>query len=252
MIFDSSIMRGRSYLVTGATGGAGKAVATLISKCGGTVMLIGRDPERTEKVRLSLAGMGHSSKYVAFVPDVQLAAGWFRECVGPFDGIFHAAGEELIAPVGMLNGTIVGKAFGPSLYAAIGLLTAVGARKDSILKDGGAVVMMSSVAAVCGTSGMSAYSASKGAIESLVPSAAVELAPRRIRVNAIRAGAFDSPMHARICNKLTEQGMNDYAAKHPLGFGKADDIAQMAVYLMSDAGRWITGTCVTVDGGMSA
>jgi NAD(P)-dependent dehydrogenase (short-subunit alcohol dehydrogenase family) len=127
----------------------------------------------------------------------------------------------------------------------------VGNRKQSLVKDGGSVILMSSVSAVRGTAGMSIYSASKGAIESLAQSAAIELAPRRIRVNAIRAGAFESPMHERIVARLTPEQYDAYCAKHPLGIGRAIDVAQMAVYLMSDAGRWITGSSMCVDGGYS-
>ena len=56
-------------------------------------------------------------------------------------------------------------------------------------------------------------------------------------------------MHARIAARGTEETMAEYERKHPLGFGKSEDIAHMAVYLMSDAGKWITGSSITVDGG---
>lgn len=246
MIFAKSILKDRRYLVTGSTGGAGQATAKLIAECGGLVTVMGRDPERTEKVKRSLAGGGH----VSVICDWRAGApvGFPAHM---FDGIFHASGEEQTLPTGMLRSDGVDRLFASSIYAAFTLSALVGARA-SILKDGGAFVMMSSVAAVCGTSGMTVYAASKGAIESLVRSAAIEWAPRRIRVNAIRAGGFQSPMHARIAARATPDAMNDYAQRHPLGFGKSDDVAQIAVFLLSDAGKWVTGACWTADGGYSA
>lgn len=243
MIFSPTILKDRRYLVTGATGGAGRATAKLIADCGGIVTCMGRDPERTEKVKRELSGGGH---------DVGICDFSFGELKVSqrYDGIFHAAGTELLLPAGASNDEAWDKLFRPSVGAASMLCQAIG-KRDSILKDGGSFVVMSSVAAVCGSSGMTVYAASKGAVEALVRSAAIEWAPRRIRVNAIRAGGFQSPMHSRIAARATEGSMADYAARHPLGFGKAEDIANMAVYLLSDAGKWISGTAVTVDGAYS-
>jgi NAD(P)-dependent dehydrogenase (short-subunit alcohol dehydrogenase family) len=121
-----------------------------------------------------------------------------------------------------------------------------------LVKDGGSIVLMSSVAATHGQAGMSLYCASKGAVESLVRAAAVELAPKRIRVNAIRAGAFASPMHSRITQGMTEKAIDDYAQKHLFGFGRPEDVAYPVVFLLSDMARWVTGSIWNVDGGYSA
>lgn len=244
MIFASDILKGRRYLITGGTGGAGRATALLVSLCGGTVTVMGRDPERTEKVKRELSGGGHDVGIMDF------STGGGKYPIHKYDGIFHAAGEELIMSAGMLRDDAIVSVFDPSVRAAFELTALIG-KRDSLLKDGGSFVMMSSVAAVCGASGMTVYAASKGAIEALVKSAAIEWAMRRIRVNAIRAGGFQSPMHARIAARGTPDTMDAYARRHPLGFGKSEDIANMAVYLMSDAGKWITGTSITLDGGYS-
>ncbi len=245
MIYARNILEGRRYLVLGATGGAGRATALLLSQCGASVTCMGRDPERTERVKRELHGGGHDTVITDFgkTPEPVL--------VGKYDGIFHAAGQEMISLTAMLRPDAVAYMFDTSIGAALWLSSLVG-KRDSLLKDGGSFVMMSSVAAVCGTPGMTAYAASKGAIESMVRSAAVEWAPRRIRVNAIRAGAFSGPMHSRIVERGNERSLAEYEAKHPLGFGKADDIAQMVVFLMSDGSKWQTGSIIALDGGYSA
>lgn len=244
MIFTATALQGKTILVTGATGGAGTATARLIARCGGTVVCMGRDPERVTKMANELPGGGHSAVW----PE----GGEVRVPDRLIDGIFHAAGIEQIAPMGMVSGELCDKVFGPSLGIAMKLLRLVGTRSGSNMKDGGSIVLMSSVAAVRGTPGMTVYSASKGAIEALTLSAAMEFAPRRIRVNAIRAGAFESPMHTRMMARTTQHGADDYAAKHPLGFGRAEDIANAAVFLLSDAARWVTGGIFPIDGGFSA
>lgn len=233
MNYSTTLLRGRRFIVTGAAGGAGRATARLISQLGGSVSCIGRDPERTEAIKRTLDGGGH---------DCAIS--------GEYHGIFHAAGVEHVGACSTWNLEKASEIFAPSVDLACELLGKVG-RRQSLLRDGGAVVMMSSVAAVCGTAGMTLYAASKAAIEGLVRSAAIEFAPRRIRVNAIRAGGFESPMHARIVSRAPPETIHDYERRHPLGFGHADDIANMAVYLLSDMGKWVTGTCVVCDGGYS-
>ena len=238
MTFTSDCLKDKRYLITGATGGAGRAAGNLIARCGGVVTLMGRDPERTEKAKRALVGAGHTTLVPTSdgVVDLNGLA---------LDGIFHAAGFEHVAGLRMSYGEKVDDVFWPSIGHAFSLLSA------NCVKDGGSIVMMSSVAAIRGTAGMSIYSASKGAIEALVRAAAVELAPKRIRVNAVRAGAFDSPMHERLTSNMRALQVDDYAARHPLGFGRAEDVANAVVFLLSDAAKWITGSAMAVDGGYS-
>lgn len=239
------LLQNRRFLVTGATGGAGSMTAIALSRVGGIVNVMGRDAQKVEKLRRELHGQGHTSWVLnGAAPD-------FTDC-GPYDGIFHAAGVEYIGTLQGQTTETVEKVMAPSVSMAISFLGAVASRKDPMLKDGGSIVLMSSVAAVRGANGMSLYCASKGAIESLTRAAAVELATRRIRVNCIRAGAFASPMHSRITQRSTPDAIDEYARRHLLGFGRAEDISNMALFLLSDLGKWCTGAAFSVDGGYDA
>lgn len=239
-VFNEHLLQGRNFLLTGATGGAGSRTALEVSRVGGICHLVARDLDKAGKVLESLHGSGHR---------VLPHDGGVIDLTGQvqYDGVFHAAGMEMIAPLRMTHGEAVEKV----MHASLGLATSI-LSSTKLVKDGGSIVLMSSVAAVRGTAGMALYSASKAAVEGFSRAAAVELATRRIRVNCIRAGAFASPMHNRIAQRLTPEQMDQYVAKHPLGLGRVEDIANMALYLLSDAGRWITGQAIGVDGGMTA
>jgi NAD(P)-dependent dehydrogenase (short-subunit alcohol dehydrogenase family) len=228
------------YLITGATGGAGSAVAKMLA-LDHDLTLVGRNKEKLETLRQSLY---NPPAHDIVISDFSLGEGPVLQ--GKYDGIFHGVGEELILPVQMIRAEKIRAAFEVNVHSAIWLCQEIG-RRSSLLNDGGSLVLMSSVAAVKGTAGMTVYGACKAAIEGLVKNAAIEFAPRGIRVNAIRAGGFESPMHTRIGQRATPLAMTEYMMKHPLGFGLPCDIASMVLHLMSN--RWITGSIITMDGG---
>jgi NAD(P)-dependent dehydrogenase (short-subunit alcohol dehydrogenase family) len=110
---------------------------------------------------------------------------------------------------------------------------------------------MSSVASITGQKGLSVYSASKGAVDAAARSLASEFADKNLRVNTVVSGAVITEMHDRLTGDLPEESIKDYEDKHLLGFGEPRDIANAALYLLSDASKWVTGTSLVVDGGYS-
>ena len=119
-------------------------------------------------------------------------------------------------------------------------------------EDGGSIVFISSVMGVVGENGKTLYSMTKGALISAVKSMSVELAPRKIRVNAISPGMVETPMSKNAIYSRNEESLDKLRKMHPLGFGKPEDVANASVFLLSDASRWITGTNLIVDGGYLA
>ena len=117
---------------------------------------------------------------------------------------------------------------------------------------GSSVVLLSSVAAISGESGISVYSATKAAVSGLARSLAVELAPEKIRVNALAPGFVETEMSDRLKNSLTPEQYQAIADKHPLGIGAVQDVANCIAFLLSEAARWITGTTLVADGGYTA
>ena len=230
----------KHYLITGTTSGIGQAVASGIEAVADKSGVI--TPIFTSSM------WRQSCDFSDLDAVTKIVAEWAIER-GPFDGVFHAAGVAKVAPLRLTSATDWAEAM-MAATSAFGILRAVSAK--GIMKDGGSVVLMSSVAAQRGAPGMCAYSAGKGAIEALTRSAAVELAPRGIRVNAIAAGAVRTPMHDRITSRMTQPAQDGYVAAHPLGFGSVEAVRDAALYLLGDASKWTTGTVMVVDGGFLA
>lgn len=226
----------KHILVTGASSGIGKAVYEAL------------DPDGVEGLGFKVTRMDRGDCNFDVPDDV---TAWVKEQAqqdGPFDGVFHAAGWAKVAPLRLTTDDDVSDGL-TSYLSAFGILRAMASK--GVMNDGASVVLMSSVAAQRGSPGMCAYSAGKGAIDALTRSAAVELAPRRIRVNAIAAGAVRTPMHDRITSRMTQGAQDAYVAAHPLGFGEVDDVVAQALWLL-DGAPWTTGSVVVVDGGFLA
>jgi len=119
-------------------------------------------------------------------------------------------------------------------------------------ETGGSVVFISSVMGVAGENGKTLYSMTKGALIAAVRSMAVELAPRKVRVNTVSPGVVESPMSRSAVYSKDEESLNRIRSLHPLGLGKPEDVANACLFLLSDEARWITGTNLVVDGGYLA
>lgn len=242
-------LAGARILVTGASSGIGRAAAQLMAAAGARVMAGGRDEGRLSELTASLPGEGHRS-YPGVLENADQTAEWVSDIareVGPLDGIFHAAGVELIRPIRLTKQEHIDKVLSSALHAAFGIARA-GAQKG-VLNDHASLVFMSSVAGSSGQVGMAAYSAAKAGIEGLVRSLACEMAGRRIRANAIAAGAVETPMHGRIVRGSTSGSAEAYRDSHLLGFGEPEDVANAAIFLLGKGSKWITGTTLVVDGG---
>ena len=244
---------GKRILVTGASSGMGKETAIALANNGAEVILVGRDEQRLEALCRSLPNTGHGF-YPFDLGRINKIIAFLKEIVpihGQLSGIFHSAGIECILPINMIKESHMDSVFSVSLKA--GLMLAKGFNLSAIHAQGDkSFVFMSSVSALRGQQGLSVYAASKGAIESTTRALAVELAPKSIRVNSIMAGAIQTEMHERIIGNLSEKGIREYESKHLLGFGEASDIANGALYLLSEASKWVTGTALCIDGGYIA
>lgn len=250
--FSNSCLAGRLYLVTGASSGLGKAAAMRVAACGGRLIICGRNRERLGALAAEL-GSTCIAEVGSDICDADATADLVERLAsnhGALDGVFHSAGVEMIKPMRYCKQAHISDVFGASVNGAYGIARA--SAKRGIVRDGGSLVLMSSVAARSGQPGLGAYSGAKAAIEGLVRSLAAELASRSVRVNAVAAGAVVTEMHDRATELMGQQSTSEYEARHMFGFGKPIDIANAVMFLLSDASSWITGSTLAVDGGYGA
>ena len=251
-VFKPDSLAGRSILITGASSGIGQRTALALSRCGARLLLVGRDEGRLQSTHDTLEGSGHVL-IQAELNDADGTADMVKAAAkqhGVLHGIFHSAGLYAMMPSRTVKQKLVDSLFAASVWGAYGIARA--ASSKNVLSDGGAIVFMSSVAGLRGHPATSVYGGAKAAITGLVPPLAIEFAARGVRVNAIAAGIVESRMQLETLANLPPEIAVESQAKYPLGFGTMTDVAGVVAFLMSDAGRWITGSTLTVDGGYMA
>jgi NAD(P)-dependent dehydrogenase (short-subunit alcohol dehydrogenase family) len=123
--------------------------------------------------------------------------------------------------------------------------------KRNLLQDGSSMVFISSIAAHIGVPGVGAYSGTKAALLAMVRCLAMEVAKRSIRANCLSPALVRTPLLEATATMVGAGAMEQEQNNYPLGFGEADDIANAAVFLLSGASRWITGTTIVMDGGLT-
>ncbi len=245
-------LSGGRVLVTGASSGLGRAAAVLFSRLGARVVVVGRDEGRLRAALASLEGEGHAAAACDLDQTAALQAwlGGLAGAGGKFTALAHMAGVHSARPLRVLDAEHVDQVLHTNVTSAVALARAF--RHKSCSERPASIVFAASAVGVVGAPGVSAYSASKGALVALTKSLAVELAGEQIRVNCLAPGIVETAMTDRIRAMMTAEAFAAIEAMHPLGLGRPEDVAAAAAFLISPAARWITGTTLVVDGGYTA
>lgn len=241
--------RDKLILLVGAGSGIGAATAKRLAHEGATIAGVGRDIKRLENVIDSLEGEGHRAFAADVTEEGQLSEIMeFGKKNGGYNGGVFCAGLHEMRPIPLLKAEGLIASFTANVVSTMNCTKAIA---KVVHPEGAAIVWLSSVAAIRGTAGFAAYSCAKGALLSAARVAAIELARKKIRVNVIVAGVVKTEMSAGWLNLLTEEQRAEIERSHLLGLGAPEDIASVAAFLLSDDARWITGTSMIVDGGLS-
>ncbi|MCW2783731.1 MAG: short-chain dehydrogenase/reductase [Marmoricola sp.] len=244
----SNELSNKTALVTGSTAGIGAAAATLLASRGAAVVVTGRDPERGASVVKEIVASGGSARFVAAdLGDLDSIAALARE-VGGVDILVNNAA---IFPGGALLDQDVESfeaAFDLNVRAPYFLTAAI--VPGMVERGGGSIVNISTMAARVGMAGLSAYSATKAAIESFTRTWAVELGGSGIRVNTVAPGPTRTDM---VMAAMGEEGAAMVAGTTILGrLALPEEIAEVIAFLASDASSYLTGATIAADAGRTA
>jgi len=242
-------LEGKVAVITGGNSGIGHAAAKELKAQGAQVIITGRRQEAVETAAEQLGVTGLVADQGSVHTIGQLAA-IVGEQYGKVDMVFINAGIVGGASIETATEEVFDQVININYKGAYFTLS----KFIPLLNDGATVVFLSSNTASMHGANASVYSSSKAALNSVMKAAAIELAPRKIRVNSVSPG----PTQTEILNKL---GLDEEARKNldewilervPLKqFGEADDVAKMVAYFSSDAAKFITGAEIVMDGGMS-
>ncbi len=237
-------LAGKTILVTGASSGIGRSISIACSRMGASVIITGRNEGRLASTLSAMSGEGHSLLPVDLATDDGISS--LASQVPALDGVVHSAGIGHRLPCKMITGRDVDEVMGINFKSAV-LLQAELLRGKKIKKSA-SLVFIASRAAESPSIGNALYSASKGALISYAKCLSLELAPRLIRVNCICPAMVWTDLILQ--GGLSKEDLEKEQLKYPLKrYGVPEDISGLAVYLLSDASSWMTGSCVDITGG---
>ena len=241
--FNPFSLSGKQIFVTGASSGIGKGIALACANMGATVILNGRNSARLEDVLSQLSGSGHA----IFPVDLgdRDAVSTMVEELPKLDGVVMCAGVANRVPCKSITEADFNYVIKTHLESPILLQAELLAKKK--INKAASIVFIASRAYESPSMGNAVYSASKGAVVSYAKCLALELAPRQIRVNCICPGMVWTDL---ITNVLNEEDLKAAEQRYPLKrFGQVEDVANLAVYLLSGASSWMTGGAIDISGG---
>lgn len=242
--FNPFSLTGKTILVTGASSGIGQSIAVTISKMGANVIVNGRNESRLHATMSMLAGSGHNMVIADITKQADVDV--LSTNVAQLDGIVHCAGIGHRMPAKMVTEADINSVMDANFKGAV-LLQAALLMKKKVKKDS-SIVFIASKAADYPSVGNAIYSASKGALIAYSKCLALELAPRGIRVNCICPAMVWTDLIMQ--NEVTVDQLKESEKNYPLKrYGKPEDIANLAVYLLSDASSWMTNSCIDITGG---
>ncbi|HNM85104.1 MAG: SDR family oxidoreductase [Mycobacterium sp.] len=242
----------RTYLVTGGGSGIGKGVAAALVASGANVMLMGRNADRLAAAadEIKAAGSGEVNHEAADITDEDAVARVVAAVIawrGKLDGVLHSAGgSHTIGPITQIDSELWRSTVDLNINGTMYVLKH--SAREMVRSGGGSFVGISSIAAGNTHRWFGAYGPGKSALEALVKLAADELGPSWVRVNAIRPGLTRTEMVEPIMQ--LPAALEDYRQCTPIPrVGEVEDIANLALFLLSDAASYITGQAINVDGG---
>ena len=240
-------LEGKRVLITGASSGIGKAAAIECANMGAKVIICGRNQERLDSVLSQLDGDGHEY-FNGDLTEASIIESLVNR-IDKIDGLVLSAGRGMTLPFQFATREKFDEIFNINFFAPVEILRLLIKKKK--FNPNSSIVFICSIGGTGRFSvGNSIYGSAKAALQSMMRFCAIELAPKKIRVNCINPGMVNTPL-IRLGSISEEQMQKDMAAYPLKRYGEPEDIAYGILYLLSDASSWVTGQSLVIDGGIS-
>lgn len=246
---------GKSFLVTGPSpqSSIGQSIAQRLAQSGAKIILVARGEEG---LRTTQATMANPERHVVAPFDLNDLDGippWMKklaEVHGPLSGVVHCASHQGFHPIRMMNAADFEKVF--RLNVGASLMLARGLRQKDVHVKPASLIFIGSTAGLRGIKGRSLYAGSKATQIAITKTLGIELAADHIRVNCIAPCVVRGHLADRMFERLSPEQNELLSSQHPMGYAQGSDVADAAMFLLSDNARIVTGTVLPVDGGYSA
>lgn len=234
----------KTILVTGASSGIGRGIAVACARMGANVIITARNLVRLQETLAAMPGNGHTIVVADLTDNVQRQQ--LVEQLPALDGLVHCAGVGSRVPCKNIEQSDIDYVMQPNFMAPVLLQTELLFAKK--ITKSASIVFIASRAAEMPSVGNAVYSASKGAIISYAKCLALELAPRKVRVNCICPAMVWTDL---ALTGASREQLEEAEQRYPLKrYGQPEDVAYLAVYMLSDVSTWMTGSCVDITGGV--
>jgi NAD(P)-dependent dehydrogenase (short-subunit alcohol dehydrogenase family) len=235
----------KTFLVTGASSGIGRATSILLSSFGANLILTGRNTEELAKTQ-SLCE-GQTTIIAGDLCDNEAIAD-VAKSVEAIGGLVYAAGVLHPIPIQFIQDKHLDKVHDINFKAAVKLTSKL--IKSKKFSPGASLVYISSISAKHPYIGGSLYVSSKAALEAFVRTLAIEQSPK-LRANLVSPALVKTEMFEQTLAETGQEEMNKVIAQYPLGIGESKDVANTIAFLLSDRSKWITGENIILDGGLT-
>lgn len=239
------------FLVTGASSGLGRATLLELNKLGAKVIAVGRNIETLNEVK-NISSSPNNIYLEAFdFNQTEKIAVFLKEIVkkyGKLNGVAHFAGIGKLYPLRATSLEMLKEIFELNFFSSYEIVRVMNDKRFKN-SDEFSIVLTSSISSIRSFEGLSAYGMSKGAVNSLVVSSALELAKSNVRINSILPGHIETNMTNNLAELQSEEYKNELINSYPLGEGSPEDVAKLTTFLLSNSSKWITGQNIVIDGG---
>lgn len=246
MKMNNFLLEGKHILIIGASSGIGLELAKLCFEKKAKLTLTSRD---VKKLKTDL-GLSENVKYLELDVTNEYEIKSVSDKIEKVDGVVYLPGIVSLYPVQFINKKHVDLVRMPIFDGAVYLVSSL--LRSKRINNGSSMVFVSSISSSYPYKGGAIYTSSKAALETYSKTLSIELASKKIRSNCIKAGLVETKILEDTRENVEKEIYDYHIEKYPLGVGEPLDVANAIFFLLSNASKWITGTEITLDGGLTA